>query len=350
MPDFKFVYNQGAKKYVILDPNRAKRPNIGHKVEKVCPFCVGIEKTETEIYRVGGSAYDTNWQIRVIENKFPFAPIHEIIIHSPDHHKNYEELPLAQVELIFKTYRERYIANEKNGTVYIFHNRGIPAGESIPHPHTQVTVVPKDVALDIPYLDMGIYKMVQKNSKFENPNPKQIQINKKPNSKHFKNFKIRTSDIISNFVFRASNFNSENSTLGTKFEHIETDNFIIYCPADSQWPDEVWIAPKEKGRDFGQISEHEISDLAFCVQRIISIFDLKLGHEFPFNHYIYPGKNWYMRIIPRTKILGGFEAGTGIIVNTQDPKKTFILLKDNFFEPNLYKIRLAEGEDFWRSV
>lgn len=340
MPDFRFVYNSGAKKYVILDPNRAKRPNIGHKTEKVCPFCVGIEKTETELYRVGGDAYDINWQTRVIENKFPFAPIHEIIIHSPDHHKNFEELPLAQVELIIKTYRDRFIANEKFGQVYIFHNRGIAAGESIPHPHTQLTVVPKGIALDIPYLDQDIYKQA-KNDHIENNSP--VSENENNNQKISK-FRIN------NLGFIKMLFDQNKKTYPVSVDFIKTKNFLIFCPADSQWPDEVWIAPKIKGQTFGRINEQEISDLAFCLQRIISIFDLKLGHEFPFNHYIYPGKNWYMRIIPRTKILGGFEAGTGIVVNTQDPKKTFSFLKENFHEPDLYKIRLTEGEDFWRSV
>lgn len=340
MSDFRFVYNQSAKKYVILDPNRAKRPNIGHKTEKVCPFCVGIEKTETEIFRVGGEPYDTDWQIRVIENKFPFAPIHEIIIHSPDHHKNFEELPLAQAELIIKTYRDRFIANENKGTVYIFHNRGIAAGESIPHPHTQVTVVQKDISLDTPHLDNEFYKQAEQKTNDKNLADFENETNSRKASKFDMN----------NLGFIKMLFDQNKNTYSSQIDFIKTKNFLIFCPSDSQWPDEVWIAPKIKGQTFGQINEQEISDLAFCLQRIIAIFDLKLGHEFPFNHYIYPGKNWYMRIIPRSKILGGFEMGTGIVVNTQDPKKTFNFLKENFHEQDLYKIRLTEGEDFWRSV
>ncbi len=340
MSDFRFVYNQSAKKYVILDPNRAKRPNIGHKTEKVCPFCVGIEKTETEIFRVGGEPYDTDWQIRVIENKFPFAPIHEIIIHSPDHHKNFEELPLAQAELIIKTYRDRFIANENKGIVYIFHNRGIAAGESIPHPHTQVTVVQKDISLDTPHLDNEFYKQAEQKTNDKNLADFENETNSRKASKFDMN----------NLGFIKMLFDQNKNTYSSQIDFIKTKNFLIFCPSDSQWPDEVWIAPKIKGQTFGQINEQEISDLAFCLQRIIAIFDLKLGHEFPFNHYIYPGKNWYMRIIPRSKILGGFEMGTGIVVNTQDPKKTFNFLKENFHEQDLYKIRLTEGEDFWRSV
>jgi len=49
-----------------------------------------------------------------------FAPIHEVIIHSPDHHKSFDELPLFQSELVFKTYRQRFQAHQDKGQVYIF--------------------------------------------------------------------------------------------------------------------------------------------------------------------------------------------------------------------------------------
>lgn len=329
---------------MILDPNRAKRPNVGHKAEKICPFCIGFEKNEEELYRVGGKPYDFNWHLRVVTNKFPFAPIHEIIIHSPDHHKNFEELPLAHVELILKTYRERYNHNKKSGQVYIFHNRGIGAGESLPHPHTQLTVIPNDIPMEIPVLDLGIYgnrKGIQ-NSKFKSPSFAEASAGKQKYISKIKNIQ----NGLFNKFFRKNSVDENIS----KFDFIETKGSLIFCPEVSQWPDEIWIAPVKGDICFGDIDDHEISDLAFCLQRIISIFDLRHGHEFPFNFYIYPGKNWYLRIIPRNKVLGGFEVGTGIIVNTQDPKGTFAFVRDHFFEPDLYKIRMAEREEYWESV
>ncbi len=109
MADFKFLEDPVSKKWVILAPRRAKRPDIAKGPSVLCPFCIGREKDEPELYRVGGEAQDSNWpasnasparqspdgssrmadgrsdagwQIRVIPNKFPFAPVHEIIIHS----------------------------------------------------------------------------------------------------------------------------------------------------------------------------------------------------------------------------------------------------------------------------
>lgn len=303
MADFAFIKNSQVKKWVILDPKRSRRPNVGHKSEVVCPFCIGREKEECEVYRIGGENGDSSWRIRVILNKFPFADIHELIIHSPDHHKNFDELPVFHVGLIFQTYRERYRYHLGKGQVYIFHNRGIGAGESLPHPHTQLTVIPKLVTLDVPDLDMSIYSST-------------------------------------NIFFKRK----------IKDNVIYASNFYIYCPSDSQWPDEVWIIPVKKNTNFGDLADKDISVLSFYLQRILHILDLRHGREFPFNFYIYPGKNWYLRIIPRVKILGGFEVGTGIMVNTQDPKETFNFIKEHFLESKIDKILKEQQADYWEAV
>ena len=234
---------------------------------------------------------------------------HELIIHSPDHHKNFDELPLSQTELVFQTYRERYNAHLKHGQIYLFHNRGIAAGESLPHPHTQLTVVPSSVRLDIVPLDIAIYG---------------------------------GGSGIRHRLLR--------KLVSSTSELLETEHFFIFCPRTSQWPDEVWIAPKRKGLIFGQSEDAEIKDLAFCVSRLVQILSLRYGHEFPFNFYIYPGAHWYLKLIPRVKILGGFEVGTGVFVNTQDPLETFAFIKELFWEPNSEKIEVEHQAEYWRSV
>lgn len=286
MGDFKFLENKSSKKWIILAPRRAKRPDVAREPSSFCPFCPGKEESEKEIYRVGGKEGDNNWQVRVIPNKFPFAPIHELIIHSPDHHKNIDELPVSHVETIVQVYRQRYNNLKTSGQVYIFHNRGEAGGESLPHPHTQLAVVPNEVVMDISVLS--------------------------------------SQDL----------------------DKIETSNFYVSCPPTSQWPDETWIYPKGNGKTFGDISDDEISDLASILNKLIKILDLRHGHEFPFNFYIYPGNNWYMRIIPRVKSLGGFEVGTGIFVNTQDPHDTFLFLKEHFDIPDEEKIKSKHQAEY----
>lgn len=287
--DFKFIENSISKKWIVSSPRRAKRPDIAKGVEPVCPFCYGNEGKEKESYRVGGKDGEANWQIRVVPNKFPFAPIHEIVIHSPDHHKNFDELPLSQNELILKTYRQRYQEHHDKGQVYIFHNHGEAGGESLPHPHSQIVVIPDFVKLDITPLS----------------EPKNFQ---------------------------------------------ETEHLKIFCPEASEWPDEVWIMPKKSDKYYSEIEDEEIKDLAKALYRLIQIFDLRHGNEFPYNFYIAPFKGWYLRIVPRIKTLGGFEVGTNVSVNTQDPAQTLEFIKEHFEIPNQEKIKEEHKATYHKAV
>lgn len=291
MADFQFLHDTFADLWVILAPRRQSRPNIAKATEPaICPFCIGQEGQEEELYRIGGAPGDTNWSVRVVPNKYPFAPHHEVIIHSPDHHKNFDELPVGQVQLALEAYKARFLAHQNEGKVYIFNNHGIDGGESLPHPHTQLVVIPEEVSMHIPTLE---------------PSPD---------------------------------------------EKYESDYFTIFCPKVSQWPDEVWIAPKRNGNGFGSIEEAEIADLALVMQRILQLMDMRHGHEFPFNFYISPEKEWYVRIIPRLKRLGGFEVGTGVFVNTQDPMETIRFIKSNFETPDVEKIQRDHKAEYATEV
>ena len=337
MADFKFLQNPVSNKWVISAPRRSHRTNVG-KVAPVCPFCPGQEIAGEELYRVPGiksikgttgitgneknKASDTQWRIRVVANKFPFAPNHEIIIHSPDHHKNWDELPNSAVELILKTYRERFSFHSRAGPhfvktsrgkqVYIFHNSGSASGASLDHPHTQLVVIPAQVKLDITPLNMDIYK--------------------------------RPFGLFGPAFAKASAGKPSQKNI------LETEHFLVSCPQASEWPDEVWLSPKRQGAGFGSISDLEITDLSFGLSRIIQIFDSRHGHEFPYNFYIHPGKNWYLRLIPRIKVVGGFELGTNIIVNTQDPHETFAFIKEHFWEPDHAKIKSEHSAEYRKRV
>lgn len=290
--DFKIIENTISETYVISAVKRAKRPNVAKGTASVCPFCLGNEKNDPEVYRVGGRKGDSKWKVRVIKNKYPFAPIHEVVIHSPDHDKNFDTLPLFQTELILQTYLNRFQEHKDKGWVYIFHNHGIGGGESLTHPHSQVAVIPEEINLHM--------------QRLETP--------------------------------------SKNE------ETQETDKFTIFCPLYSQWPDEVWVYPKNRGRSFVQSTQEEIHDLSRILHRLIQIMDLRHGNEFSFNFYIYPGYDWYLRLIPRYKKLGGLEVGTGIFVNTQDPKETIKFIKAHFERPNAELIRTKHRATYRRGV
>jgi UDPglucose--hexose-1-phosphate uridylyltransferase len=284
MPDFSFLKDSRGR-WVISAPKRSHRPDQASGGEPPCPFEIldGKVGDEEPIFMLN--------QVKVLENKYPFTPIHEVIIHSDDHRKNIGELDYSLAEDIFKVYHLRFNKYKKEGQVYIFHNQGRSAGESLPHPHSQLTVVPRNVELDIPHLitlyDEG-YKSLS----------------------HFK----------------------------------------IFCPHSSQWPDEVWIAPNRRQKMYWEVSGEEVRELSFAVSRLVQIYTMRYGVNFPFNFYIYPGEDWYLRLIPRIKVIGGFEVGTGVFVNTQDPSETFKFISENFDEPDFERIKEIHQMDYKKAV
>jgi len=281
----KYVPDIKTQRWVIISGSRTKRPQEKpetvdatdttevRSVEKkrVCPFCAGNEAlTPPEVYRIGrGESNGVGWDVRVVPNLFPITDIHEVIIHSPSDTDDIEEMNLDQVTKIFTCYRDRYRINQEFGQVMIFCNHGLGAGASLRHPHSQLVVVPNQINLDAVEMEP-----------------------------------------INNIVE-------------------EHPNFITYCPDFSQWPFEVWIAPKVKGKRFGDVTDNELPDLAKIVQDALQKIKIALDdpsnasfhreEDFIYNYYIYHGKNWFFRIIPRAVHRAGFELGTGLSVNVMDP-------------------------------
>jgi UDPglucose--hexose-1-phosphate uridylyltransferase len=265
----RYVPDVLSRRWVIISPQRINRPeDVSVTKEKVCPFCEGNEKmTPAEVYRIGeDNPNGPGWKVRVIPNKYPITDYHEVIIHSPDHQRDIEDLPLEHISYIFKAYRERFNFHHKKGQVLIFDNHGQHSGASLTHPHSQLVVIPFQIELDT--------------------------LSREP---------------INNLV-------------------LDNRLFYVYCPDFSQWPYEVWIAPKKEKMTFGDILDEEINDLSQIAQTIIKklhrIFDQKKltkDNNFGYNYYIYPQENWYLRIIPRFVHRAGFELGTGLSVNVIDP-------------------------------
>jgi len=261
MSNFEFRKDSANREWVIIAPKRSKRPDVARDLPPVCPFCYGHEDlTPKEVFRLGGGqANKPGWEIRVVPNKFPFAPIHELVIHSPDHTESFFTYSVKQVEKIFTVYRKRYLEHEKKGQIFIFHNHGREGAESLPHSHTQLTVVPSEVFLRIPVLG-SIENLVR-----------------------------------------------------------ETKHFSVFCPPSSRWPYEVWLAPKERGNFFGGANREALAELSRLFSSVLKKLEKHINPDFPFNFYIHQGPDWYLRIIPRIKVLGGFELGTQVFVNTVDP-------------------------------
>lgn len=283
----KYVPDITTNRWVIVAEGRTKRPQEDKdtpSVPKVCVFCEGNEKIPgEELFRIGaGSAYEPGWSVRVIHNKYPITDFHEVIIHSPSHSEDIVDMSTSHVEQIIKAYRARYVANAETGHVIIFNNVGEVAGASLSHPHSQLVVVPRQINLDSLTIEP-------------------------------------TVNVI-----------------------LENANFSAYCPEFSQWPFEVWIAPKRKNEFFGGIGDNETGDLASILQTTLKrlVFHLsEAKHHHPgvpmihfkegpaYNYYISHERDWFIRIIPRLIHRAGFELGSGLSVNIIDPADAAEILR-----------------------
>jgi UDPglucose--hexose-1-phosphate uridylyltransferase len=261
----KYFSNSNKTRWLVSNPDRLNRTGMDGKPFR-CPFCPGNEgDTPPEVHRFGvGVADGPGWQVRVVPNKFNITDIHEVIIHSPDHEKSINELPLSQVELIIKAYKERLNVLKDKGKVYIFSNHSFASGASLIHPHSQLSVIPPDVKTNTLEVQ-PVVNIVEQN-----------------------------------------------------------ENFVSYCPEFSEWAYEVWIKPISNFQ-FSISNELQISDFAKILQS--SLIKLKKIHgihypkkPYGYNFYISPGPDWYLRIIPRFMERAGFELSTRIMVNSVDPK------------------------------
>lgn len=272
----KYVPDVTTKRWVIISENRLTRPDEsnqnGHSVSD--PFAKGNEKDSEEVFRIGkGEKNKSGWDVRVVKNKYPITDFHEIIIHSPDPVKDIEDLPEKQVEMILRAYRERFNFYEKKGQVLLFCNHGEHAGASLTHPHSQLVVIPSQINIDV----------------------------------------LRRE--------------AENNIIE------QNKYFTLYCPDFSQWPYEVWIAPKEADSTFGEMNDQALAYLAKHLQQTLKKLrnlykkNCFISLPFGYNFYIYPGENWYLRIIPRFIHRAGFELGTGLSVNIIDPTEAALELR-----------------------
>jgi UDPglucose--hexose-1-phosphate uridylyltransferase len=253
-----FAADVTGRKWVIMAD---KRKN--YNPPPSCPFCPQAIDSHKILLAKNG--------VTVIANDSPRLEWDEVIVHSPDHLKDFDELPIEQVANTLTVLRDRFNYHKNHGRVFIFQNHDLYAGASIPHPHSQLIVVPMIIPVE--------------------PSPREP---------------------IANII-------------------LQTENFTAYCPEFSQWPYEVWITP-DSTSDFGSTDDRQINNLALILQKILKAmvqkFEIKkemakkgIGKEFPYNFYIYHGQNWYLRIIPRLTRHGGFELASGLHVNTIIPSR-----------------------------
>lgn len=301
-------------RFVIVAKGRSLRPQLLDGERHVdegrasCPFCPGNERLLAGI--INEVRKDDSWMIRVVPNKFSavslegdphiqvhnrfytFASaygVHEVIVETPEHGKELEELSQEHIMGVLKTYvwRIRELALLKDiKYVSVFKNRGVAAGASIAHSHSQViayNIKPSWISEEL----MTAYKY-----QIENESCPYCEIIDREKA-------------------------SDRRVLEDEF-------FVAFTPYASRFPYELWIFPKVHYPNIALLRSVELFSLAGILKKVLLRLD-GLGFP-PFNLKVHnadmKGENFHfhIEISPRLSVWAGFELETGTVINTVSPE------------------------------
>lgn len=288
------------EKYVIISPQRGKRPQDFEQpqtTEKItksnCVFCPGNLEEELVIQR-----YDDQkpWSMAVIKNKFPALTLdnpkaygqQEVIIETPDHQDELEDLSEKQIAKLLEVYSDRTLAISKNKEIeyiLIFKNDGGRAGASIKHAHSQIFATS--------FLPPHLLDKSQKVQEYK-----------------LKNGSCVYCDVI------------KKETKSPRFVYRD-DHVAAFTPYASMHNYEVWIMPLRHLDNVTILNHDEQLSFAKALKKIlIKIYKLNLPYNYYFHQVIHDeDQHLYMKVTPRGSVWAGVEIGSGIVINPISPEE-----------------------------
>ena len=322
-------YDEVSKDWVVIAPGRGKRPEA-YKRQRLhvemdlakCPFCnLSIDAAPILTFANGKmneapQALDPDWTLAVIPNKFPaFCPASgqnicktkfgsvyhsmdaagfcEVIV-TRDHNRHIGEMDASQVEEILAAYQARFLALKKHKIVEyisVFHNHGVEAGASQPHPHSQI--------ITSPLIDVDLRNALVNSKKYWRKHKKCL-------SCEMTAWELEVKERLV----------------------CENDDFVAICPFAPKTAFEVIVAPKEHMPYFEKIDGRQRKSLAEVFSTALKKVCKGLGDP-PFNFYLhtapcdgkkYPYYHWHWTIMPRAAVFAGFELGTRMEISTITPE------------------------------
>jgi UDPglucose--hexose-1-phosphate uridylyltransferase len=301
--------NPVSGKLTIVAPGRASRPGGAPAGERrsgasapadgaaPCPFCAGSESLtppEVDGLRPDGSAPDTpGWRARVVPNKYPaLAGRHEVIVHSPQHGVELEDLGEDGLAEVVGLWQRRIAAQFEAGAAAatLFINRGRGSGASLEHPHEQLIATP---AVPPALLDELL---------------------------EFERFRNRYGGCV---------LCAEMEEAGPRL--VFEDDIVAWAPLAMRFAGELWLAPAAHEPD---VLGTDARRLARGLRRALGAIDRTVG-DAPFNLWLHTAPaelrgsyHWHVEIAPRRAHLAGFELGSDITIVGADPELEAAALRE----------------------
>jgi UDPglucose--hexose-1-phosphate uridylyltransferase len=329
--------NLASKEWVVIAPQRAKKPDA-MKPEKStnpvpkgeydakCPFCPGNEADFDILERARLEDENGDWTLKVIDNKYkvldsfetcPLVPdaferegiyrklkgcgSHELVIETNKHNKTIIDLSTEELKGILSSYVNRYgeFRNNPNNLItLIFKNYGLLAGQTQPHSHSQIVG-----SRVVPYYVRSLLHEAERH------------------------FDTNGSCVLCDIL----RFETEEETRLV----YQNDDFAAFVPYAAGSEHETWIMPKWHSGSILDLEGQRLDNLAEVLELILKKLSVAVGN--PDFNYVFrtapyplsgvPFYHWYIQFLPRIKIIGGFERGTRIPVNTILPEESAKMLR-----------------------
>jgi UDPglucose--hexose-1-phosphate uridylyltransferase len=292
-------------RWVVYSVGRGSRPHEfkeSHVIvpEKTCFFCPGNEQlTPAEIGRIGTK---DKWRLRWFANKFPalepagnseprtdnrfytFASNygnHEIIAETPEHNRQLSEFSVKEIAEVLEAYKIRIAELGKKPNikyVNVIKNHGYHAGTSLVHSHSQVFATA--------FVPPAVREKVSAVRRFVScPYCAIVEAERKSERMCFEN-----------------------------------SDWVAFCPYASRYNYEVWIFPKKHIRGLGEVGD--VMPLAEIMQKVLSKIGVANVSYNYFVTYSPAGEDlhFHIEVMPQIAIYGGFERGSGAIINSVLPE------------------------------
>lgn len=304
------------KEWVITATHRQER--TFHPPPEYCPLCpTRPGGLETEVP-------EPDYQIVVFENRFPsllrtppppavsdtpFSPVRpaegvcEVVLYSSDHNATLADMPLERIEQLVWVWRERYTelsARPEVKYVFIFENKGREIGVTLSHPHGQIYA----------------YPFV----------PPKLEREWEAQSEHFQS--TGRCLLCSVLEYECAE--------GVRIVE-SSAHWVALVPFYARYPYEVHLIPRAHRRDLLEMSDEELSEMAWHLKRLTMRYDRLWGFSMPYIMVQHPRPcdggdygawHFHIEFYPpyrtpdKLKYLAGSESGAGTFINDTLPEAT----------------------------
>jgi UDPglucose--hexose-1-phosphate uridylyltransferase len=304
-------------RWVVIAGDRSERPfafltrrlPVEDDPERPCPFCSEDEDgTRPALESYGESG---QWQVRVVPNRYPAfggtdpmvvthlgpvftqAPasgIHEVFVLTPDHNGSWADLSDVHAALVMAALRDRMAEHSTiPGLRYsqAVVNCGREAGASLEHPHGQL--------LSMPFVPGETASELAGFARFQG----NCLLCAVADAEEEANYRIVLAD----------------------------ERVVVVSPFWSGTPYEMLIVPRHHGPHLFRAEPDDLAAMGSSIRVALSALRARLGdiaynimfHSAPFR--VSGDYHWHVHILPKVTTRGGFELGSGVLINVVHPER-----------------------------